>query len=293
MQRDLGFLTGEDVYVRGEWWRLITACFGHIGWMHLAVNMYSLFAVGPLLERLWGSGRFLTLYLLSGLGGSCGMLIENPTGGGAGASGALWGIMASLATWMYLNRQALPGRLIADWRRQLISVFILNVGITFLVPQISKGGHFGGGIVGLVTAIPLDYLKLGTPVQRRLAMIGLVAIPVICIALVLRSFTFTGPVIALRDSVVEARDVYNLRAVPLLSPQGEWNRDSAVALDSALAESQARLKSALDAPIPRAPVWLPHPKNRVDELQSDARQLLNHIAGARFQLRIRLNQPGG
>ncbi len=100
----IGSLRGGDVYVNHEWWRLLTCCFVHIGFFHLAVNMYSLFVVGPLLERLWGSTGFLVLYLLAGLGGSCGMLIGNPLGGGAGASGAIWGVLASLATWLFLHR---------------------------------------------------------------------------------------------------------------------------------------------------------------------------------------------
>jgi membrane associated rhomboid family serine protease len=154
----------------------------HIGFFHLAVNMYSLFVVGPLLERLWGSAGFLVLYLLAGLGGSCGMLIEIPLGGGAGASGAIWGVLASLATWLFLNRSVLPRQLIVSMQRQLIVVFLLNIFITFGVAQISKGAHFGGGIVGLLVALPLDVLRFGRGKQRWVALAALVAIPIICVA---------------------------------------------------------------------------------------------------------------
>src|SRR5206468_571251 len=97
----------------------------HFGLVHLGVNMYSLWAVGPLLEQLWGSGRYLVLYLLAGLGGSCAMVIENlladrPNFLGAGASGALFGILGSMVTWLFLNRDVLPPALVRVWRRQLI-----------------------------------------------------------------------------------------------------------------------------------------------------------------------------
>src|SRR5438876_675076 len=63
-----GSVSGLDI-IRGEWWRLLTACFVHIGAIHLAVNMYGLYVVGPLLERMWGPFRFLALYLITGLCG--------------------------------------------------------------------------------------------------------------------------------------------------------------------------------------------------------------------------------
>jgi hypothetical protein len=142
---------------------------------------------------MWGSVGFLVLYLIAGLGGSCAMLVDmlgsgNLHGYGAGASGALWGILASMATWIFLNRSALPRSLISDWQRQLITVFILNVFITFAIPNISKGAHFGGGVVGLITAVPLDFLRFGRRGQRWLALAGLIAIPLLCVGWLVRSF---------------------------------------------------------------------------------------------------------
>jgi membrane associated rhomboid family serine protease len=206
IQDQIGFLSGAAVYLNHQWWRLLTCCFGHVGWVHLLVNMYSLYAVGPLLERMWGKGRFLILYLLAGFGGSCGMLLENPVGGGAGASGALWGILASMATWLYLNRRFLPSSLIAVWTRQLLICFVLNVFITFSISYISKGGHFGGGVVGLIAAVPLDRIRFGRRATRWLAATALVIIPVICGTLVVYSFQFTGLVIRQNKVIAETRE---------------------------------------------------------------------------------------
>jgi membrane associated rhomboid family serine protease len=181
-----GALSPRWYYVDHEWWRLLTCCFVHIGLVHLGVNMYSLYAVGPLLEQLWGSWRFLVLYLIAGFAGSCAMIIEAVIGGrpdtiGAGASGALWGILASMATWLFFNRSVLPQRVVSVWQHQLLTVFVLNAMLTFGVTGISKGAHFGGGAAGLLVAIPMDYLRFGTGPQRIVAVLGLVAIPVVCL----------------------------------------------------------------------------------------------------------------
>jgi rhomboid protease GluP len=188
----IGSLRGSDIYVNHEWWRLLTCCFVHVGFFHLAVNMYSLFVVGPLLERLWGRIGFLVLYLIAGLGGSCGVLIENPLVAGAGASGAIWGVLASLATWLFLNRTVLPPQLISSMRRQLITIFLLNILITFGVPQISKGAHFGGGVVGLLTAVPLDILRFGKGKQWWGGLAALIAIPTLCLAAAIVSLNRSG-----------------------------------------------------------------------------------------------------
>ena len=104
---DTGLLRPTDIFPMHQWWRLLSCCFVHIGGLHLLVNMVSLWMVGPLLERVWGRWNYLAIYLVSGLCGSLAMVTFG-TNGGAGASGALWGIVASLASWVYLNRKALP-----------------------------------------------------------------------------------------------------------------------------------------------------------------------------------------
>lgn len=181
--RQTGALKGSDIFERGEWWRLLTCCFVHIGLIHLGVNMLSLFLVGPLLERMWGHAGFLTLYLIAGVGGSCAMVIEAPLAYGAGASGALWGGLASMATWLYLNRRFLPRALLGEWRRQLVFIFVLNVALTFGVKAISKGAHLGGGAIGLITAVPLYYLRWGQGWYRVLAGLGIMALPALCLAM--------------------------------------------------------------------------------------------------------------
>jgi membrane associated rhomboid family serine protease len=180
-----GAITGGDI-VQGQWWRLLSSCFVHIGLVHLVVNMYTFYVIGPLLEHIWGRWRFLVLYLISGLAGSCAMVIANPESLGAGASGALWGLITALAAWVFLNRNYMPTGMASGWLRRLAVVIVLNASIS-LFPGISAAAHFGGGIVGLVVAWLLNEQRFAHGLRRWLAALGLAAIPVISVAAVVRS----------------------------------------------------------------------------------------------------------
>lgn len=182
-----GALSGIDFYQHQQWWRLLSCCFVHIGLIHLGVNMYSLYVIGPLLERMWGTARFLLLYLIAGIAGSCGMLLESPGVVGAGASGAIWGILASMVSWLILYRHVMPAPLRRHWVNQLVIIFVLNLAITFGVRSISKGAHFGGGLAGFLVAFPLDYWHFAPPGRRWLAALGVAAVPAVALGLVVDS----------------------------------------------------------------------------------------------------------
>ena len=88
--------SGQVVGVsEGEWWRLLTATFLHYGPLHLGMNMLVLWFIGPALEEYFGHGRYLLVYLVSGLAGSAGALIWSPNSLTVGASGAIWGLMGA------------------------------------------------------------------------------------------------------------------------------------------------------------------------------------------------------
>lgn len=172
-----GLLQRED-FVRGRWWRLLTACFVHVGVLHLAMNLLALRVVGADVEWMWGSGRYLVLYLLAGLGGSCAALTTAPAV--AGASGALCGLIAAEAVWLVLNRRYLPRRLV---RGQLgnLALTALLIGAISLASVVSGAGHLGGAVVGGVAAVLLHYLRFGGVVARAVALVALVAMPVACL----------------------------------------------------------------------------------------------------------------
>lgn len=131
--------------LNGEVWRLITPIFLHIGIPHLFVNMYSLYAIGPAVERFFGTARFVTTYLQAGIAGIIFSLALSPFPS-AGASGAIFGMLGALAAFLYRHR-ALFGRFGRLQLRQIILVALLNLGLG-LMPGIDNWGHLGGLVVG-------------------------------------------------------------------------------------------------------------------------------------------------
>jgi hypothetical protein len=150
--------------------------------MHLFLNMTTLFLVRRV-EMLWGSGRFLALYLISGVCGSCVAVYYNPGEAGkvivlAGASGALWGVLTSEVVWLVMNRSHLPPGDVRVWLQQILFTLLLNVGVSFL-PNVSAAAHFGGGIAGVLAAFLLRVHMHGPPAKRSMAAVLLLFLPVI------------------------------------------------------------------------------------------------------------------
>ncbi|MFX0144014.1 MAG: rhomboid family intramembrane serine protease [Candidatus Hodarchaeota archaeon] len=147
----VGSLGAKDnmAIAAGELWRLITPVFIHGGLAHFFVNMYSLYAIGPVVERFFGAGRTLTLYLLSGIAGVVLSLSFSPYRS-VGASGAIFGLLGSLGAFLYANRTTFgqAGRM---QLRHIILVALLNLGLG-LSPGIDNWGHLGGLLFGAILA---------------------------------------------------------------------------------------------------------------------------------------------
>jgi membrane associated rhomboid family serine protease len=156
---------------QGEWYRLITAAFLHYGPLHLGMNMLVLWIIGPPLEEFFGHGRYLLVYVVSGLAGSAGALVWSPSALTVGASGAIWGIMGAA--------------LILEWRKiyvfggQALGLVVFNLAITFLIPGISIGGHMGGLIGGAGSALAFLALRR----NLTLATLAVVGIGVLSVAI--------------------------------------------------------------------------------------------------------------
>jgi rhomboid protease GluP len=132
----------------GEWWRLLTATFIHIGIIHLALNMQCLWRLGQLTERLFGNWAFLTLYILSGLAGSAASLWWHPNVTSAGASGAIFGVAGGLIVFLYRGKLPIPR---AALRPTLTSTLLFvgyNLLYGFVIPSIDNTAHLGGLLTG-------------------------------------------------------------------------------------------------------------------------------------------------
>ncbi len=135
----------NDQLAAGQAWRLITPVFLHASLLHIGVNMYSLYALGPAVERFFGHGRFLAIYLLAGISGVLLSLVMSPNPS-VGASGAIFGLLGALAAFLYLHR-ATFGQFGAMQLRQLLFVALINLGLG-LSPGIDNWGHVGGMLAG-------------------------------------------------------------------------------------------------------------------------------------------------
>jgi membrane associated rhomboid family serine protease len=142
----------EFAIADGEYWRLVTAGFLHAGFFHLLFNMLSLWILGTLLEPAVGRLRFALIFFVSLLAGSFGALLVNPDSLTVGASGGIFGLMGAAFVVMR-NRGMNP------LESGLGLWIVLNLVITFTVPNISIGGHIGGLIGGALAALVLFDLR--------------------------------------------------------------------------------------------------------------------------------------
>jgi membrane associated rhomboid family serine protease len=135
-------LSAPDV-ATGEWWRLVTSGFLHLGLLHVGFNMLILYQLGQLLEPALGRWRFAALYATALLGGSFGALLVSPDALTAGASGAVYGLMGAAVV-------GLRRRGIDPMQSGIGGLLVVNLLLTFVIPGISIGGHLGGLAAGAV-----------------------------------------------------------------------------------------------------------------------------------------------
>lgn len=159
---------------QGEWWRIFTSMFLHIGIMHLAMNMYVLLIIGMLTERVFGHWGFLLLYVLAGIGGSFMSLTLHPGLVSAGASGAIFGLYGGLFAFLLMDRRFLSRQLI---KSQVTSagIFIAYNLVYGLKPGIDLSAHGGGLAAGFVFGAWLT-LPLPAEAGQRLRRNTIVAI---------------------------------------------------------------------------------------------------------------------
>lgn len=132
------------VAVNGAWWLLLTSAFLHGSFLHIAFNMYVLFALGPTLERLLGHGRYLALYLIAALGGGVASFwFSSVNSVSVGASGAIFGLMGALVV---------AGRRLRYDIRQVLILLGINLVIGFIAPGVDWRAHLGGLVTGAAVA---------------------------------------------------------------------------------------------------------------------------------------------
>jgi membrane associated rhomboid family serine protease len=143
----LGALFPPAIALGHQYWRLVTAMFLHIGIIHLAFNMYALYLFGYLIEGAFGKGRYLAIYFVSGfLGGVVSFAFGPIISVGAGASGAIFGLLGAWIAYNYRRRGTALAEANLRWALMLI---VLNTVIAVGFRSIDWRAHLGGLVAGV------------------------------------------------------------------------------------------------------------------------------------------------
>lgn len=140
----------------GEWWRLASAMFLHFGLLHLALNMWALWDAGQLVERMYGHGRFASIYFASGIAGNLFSLVSHHGQAvSGGASGAVFGIYGALLVFLWRERRTLHPREFRwlFWGASGFAAATIALGL--LVPGIDNAAHGGGLLAGALGGMVL------------------------------------------------------------------------------------------------------------------------------------------
>jgi len=169
-----------------QWWRFVTPVFIHVNLPHVLINMYSLWVIGPWVEKLYGSAKFTVFWILTGIAGVLAsyltvipgsnpglfgsFLIKSADEPSAGASGALFGLVGVLFVFGLKYRRELPEGFKRAFGTGMLPVILLNLAIGFIGRGfIDNAAHMGGLLSGGVLAAFISYKRPGTPASVTIA----------------------------------------------------------------------------------------------------------------------------
>ncbi|HEU4478626.1 MAG TPA: rhomboid family intramembrane serine protease [Pyrinomonadaceae bacterium] len=279
-----------------EWWRFVTPMFIHVNLLHLLVNMYSLWIIGPYVEKLYGATKFVVIWVLTGIAGVVASYLtvvspDKPLGTlgrflfkihdepSAGASGALFGLVGVLFVFGIKFRHELPEGFKRAFGTGLLPMIVLNLFIGYLARGIiDNAAHLGGLVAGAALAIVVDYRRPGE--RSGVAIIWQV---LRAVALVLVALSFIQIVRHFRDP----RPALS-QGLPI---QIGTKADNFVVYVKAMNEAQEAFYAAIQEDkvdyIPTAVVNLnnaPYLDQKAHELRETIRNMLLEAAG--------VNPPG-
>lgn len=143
----------NPLLVAGQWWRLVTPIFLHIGWMHLLMNSVILYFLGTQLEDTLGHWRFALVYLVSGIAGNAASFAFNATAVSAGASTSLFGLFGVT---IFLGRTYTNNPAIQQMSRNFGTLIVLNLVFGFFSTSVDLAGHLGGLVGGFLISTAIS-----------------------------------------------------------------------------------------------------------------------------------------
>jgi rhomboid protease GluP len=277
-----------NYFIRAEhqWWRLVTPMFLHVNVLHLMVNMYSLWIVGPYVEKLYGSAKFVVFWVLTGIAGvvasyltvrpgmSIGPIarfvfksIDVPS---AGASGALFGLVGVLFVFGIKFRHELPEGFKRAFGTGLLPMIMLNLFIGYVGRGfIDNAAHLGGMLSGALLALAVDYRRPGersnVAVIWRVLQVAAIALVIISFSKVVQHFRDPMPAFLVTG------------AAPAVEPHNTAYLDYVAAINSAheafVVATQDKNTSNIDAAVTKLES-APHLDQKADELRDQLKLLL-------------------
>jgi rhomboid protease GluP len=229
----------------GQPWRILTSNYVHIGFVHILVNMWALWQLGRVTERIFGRWIYFVIYTASGISGSLLSLLHDPMRISAGASGALFGIMGALIAALYLGKLPFPKRVRDGLLKNLVWVAVINLGLGASIPGIDNAGHVGGLVMGLALGAIIGPHLMQEPIRRagynRLTLVAAVFLLIGFGILVKQKRGYVADVTTARVALggnrpdvaisllqpVIARDPNNLEALNLLAQAYMGKKDYA------------------------------------------------------------------
>jgi len=270
-----------------QWWRFVTAMFVHINILHLLMNMFSLLILGPFVEKLYGSAKFVVFWVVTGIAGTIGSyltirpsLAHGALGSfifhatdvpSAGASGALFGLVGVLFVFGIKFRRELPEGFKRVFGTGLLPIIFINLFIGFIGRSfIGNSAHLAGLFSGAALALFVDYRRPGarasiTTIWRVLQVMSLAVIVVAGYKIVRN---FNRPVVA-RTVPATANNTVFRDYVRAMNEVQE--KVTAVIHNNDLSDVPGVTQRAMQAPIPDA---------RAGELRSRLLIILSHLTNA-------------
>jgi len=148
---------GPFIYQEHQWWRLVTAGFLHGGWLHIGMNSWVLYDLGAQVEQVYGTSRFLVIYLVGTIAGFYFSLLMNPMVLSIGASAGLTGLIGAMIAFGVANRHSAIGRAVRDSYVRWV-IYILAIGFIGGLGTDNWahiGGLAGGFVVGYIAGTPV------------------------------------------------------------------------------------------------------------------------------------------
>jgi rhomboid protease GluP len=271
-----------------QWWRFITPMFIHINMVHVLINMYSLLMVGPFVERLYGSAKFVVFWVLTGI---CGVvasyltvrpslatnafarfIFKSEDVPSAGASGALFGLVGVLFVFGIKFRRELPEGFKRAFGTGMLPIILINLFIGFAARGfIDNAAHLGGLLSGAALAVAVDYRRPG--VRQSITVIWRV-LQILALSIVLLGFykvarNFYRPIPGITRSVPNANTLLFLNYAAAMNELQE--KVAVVIHNNELSDVGAVTQKAMQAPAPDA---------RAQELRSRLLTILSKLTDA-------------